>query len=75
MSIDVVDWVAAAESLPFVKFVPVDNKIAIQSVQLQGPLHNDPADRIIVATAVTLSASVVTSDRKIIEYPFVKTIW
>jgi len=38
-------------------------------------LHNDPADRIIIATAIAMNASVVTSDRKIIAYPIVKSIW
>jgi PIN domain nuclease of toxin-antitoxin system len=75
MSIGISDWIAATESLPFVKFSRVDNKIALQSVQLPGKLHNDPADRIIIATAITMNASVVTSDRKIIAYPVVKSIW
>jgi PIN domain nuclease of toxin-antitoxin system len=75
MSIGISDWIAATESLPFVKFSRVDNKIALQSVQLPGKLHNDPADRIIIATAITMNASVVTSDRKIIAYPVVRSIW
>jgi len=46
------DWIAASEALPFFDFVPVSNSIALKSVQLPGILHNDPADRIIIATAV-----------------------
>lgn len=75
LSIDVYDWLAATESLPFIKFVPINNKIALQSVLLPGVLHDDPADRIIIATAIVMNASVVTSDRKIIAYPTVKSIW
>jgi PIN domain nuclease of toxin-antitoxin system len=74
LSIDLNDWLAISESLPFVEFIPVSNRIALQSVHLQ-ELHNDPADRIIIATAIELSASVVSADNKIIAYPFVKTIW
>ncbi|MFP4086476.1 MAG: PIN domain-containing protein, partial [Desulfobacteraceae bacterium] len=61
--------------LPFLTFVPVDNAVAVQSVNLPGPLHQDPADRIIIATAITIDAPVVTKDEKILEYPYVNTIW
>lgn len=75
LSIGVSDWLAASESLPFIKFVPVSNKIAIQSVFLPGALHNDPADRMIISTAISMNAPLVTSDKKIINYPLVKCIW
>jgi len=74
LSIDVVDWLAVSESLPYIKFVPIDDRIAVQSVQLRGILHNDPADRIIIATAITLNTSVVSSDKKILAHSFVKSI-
>jgi len=69
------DWVAASEALPFVDFVPVSNSIALKSVQLPGALHNDPADRIIIATTISLGAVLVTKDEKISNYPHVKTAW
>jgi len=69
------DWVAASEALPFFDFVPVSNSIALKSVQLPGILHDDPADRIIIATAVSLGATLVTKDEKIRNYPHVKTVW
>ncbi len=69
------DWIAASEALPFFDFVPVSNSIALKSVQLPGILHNDPADRIIIATAVSLGATLVTKDEKIRNYPHVKTVW
>jgi len=72
---DARDWIARSESLPFFRFVPVDNAIAIRSVRLEEPFHKDPADRIIVATAMTMGMPLVTSDRKILKYPNVKTIW
>ena len=61
--------------LPFLSFVPVDNSIAVKSVLLPEPLHKDPADRIIISTAVTLGAALVTKDEKILNYPYVETIW
>ena len=69
------DWVAASEALPFFDFVPVSNSIALKSVQLPGVLHNDPADRIIIATAISLGAALVTKDEKIRNYEHVKTVW
>ena len=75
LTMDVTAWLAQAESLPFLNFVPIDNHIALKSVQLPGPLHQDPADRIIIATALTLGATLLTKDRKILAYSHVKTMW
>lgn len=75
LTMEVTNWVAKSEALPFVHFIPVDNTIAIKSVQLPGLLHPDPADRIIIATALTLGLPLVTRDEKIARYPHVRTIW
>ncbi len=75
LTMEVADWVAKSEALPFVNFIPVDNAIAIKSVQLPEPLHRDPADRIIIATAITLGFPLVTKDGRIAKYPHVRTIW
>ena len=72
---DAQDWIARSEALPFFHFVPLDNSIALRSVRLPAPFHTDPADRIIVATAMILGASVVSSDQKIRRYSHVQTIW
>jgi PIN domain nuclease of toxin-antitoxin system len=57
-------------------FVPVDNEVAVKSIQLPGEFHKDPADRIIVATARKFAAPLVTVDDKIGDYPpHVRTIW
>ena len=39
------------EAIPELRFVPVDNGIALASTRLPARLYADPADRIIVATA------------------------
>lgn len=75
LTMPVADWVAKSEALPFVHFIPMDNTIAIKSVQLLGPFRPDPADRIIIATALTLGFPLVTRDEKIARYPHVRTIW
>jgi PIN domain nuclease of toxin-antitoxin system len=74
LSMDAPDWISQSQALPFVRFVPVDNAIAVRSIQLEA-LHPDPADRIIVATAIGLGASLVTKDEKLVRYPGVKTLW
>jgi PIN domain nuclease of toxin-antitoxin system len=67
-------WVEKCERLALFHFVPVDNTIARLAVELPDPIHADPADRIIIATALSLGATLVTMDRKILEYPGVKTL-
>ena len=74
-SIDVNDWVRKSESLPFIRFAPIDNTIALRSVALPGDFHPDPADRIITSTAMTMGLPLVTKDDKILQYPHVETIW
>lgn len=73
MDIDV--WLQKVESLPFIQFVPVDNKIAAKSVMLPEPLHSDPADRIIIATSLLYGVPLITSDTKILNYPHAGSIW
>jgi PIN domain nuclease of toxin-antitoxin system len=67
--------VAKSEILPFIQFIPVTNSISIKAVNLPGSLHSDPADRIIIATALSVGAVLVTKDKKISSYGHVKTVW
>jgi PIN domain nuclease of toxin-antitoxin system len=69
------DWIARSEALPFLQFIPVDNHIAVRSTQLPGPLHDDPADRIIIATTLSLGGTLITRDGKLRKYHHVKTLW
>jgi PIN domain nuclease of toxin-antitoxin system len=73
--IDVQDWIARSEAVPFFNFVPVDNAIFVRSVLLPGPIHSDPADRIIIATSLIKGMPIVTKDEKIRKYAKVKSIW
>jgi PIN domain nuclease of toxin-antitoxin system len=75
LTMELSDWIAASERLPFVHFIPVDNSIAVKSVNLPGHLHNDPADRIIISTAISSGAHLITKDLKLLEYEHVQTIW
>lgn len=75
LTMDTSDWIVKSEALPFVNFIPLNNTIALKSIHLPGSLHNDPADRIIVATTLSMGATLVTKDDKIRNYPCIKTIW
>jgi PIN domain nuclease of toxin-antitoxin system len=75
LSLDVTDWIAKSEGLPFIQFIEISNTIAVKSVNLPQPLHPDPADRIIIATALSAGVPLVTKDKKLLNYPHVKTIW
>lgn len=69
------DWIARSEALPFLRFIPVDNRIALKSADLPGQLHDDPADRIIIATTITLGGMLVTKDDRIRKYQHVRSAW
>lgn len=69
------EWIAMVAKIEAVRFVPVDEQIAVNSVSLPGAFQGGLADQIIVATSRELVAPIVTQDPKIREYPHVKTIW
>lgn len=46
--------------------------MSVESTQLPGPFHHDPADQIIVATARVFDALLVTVDARILAYPYVR---
>jgi PIN domain nuclease of toxin-antitoxin system len=57
-------WIRAALTPSGVRCVPVDAAIAARAAQIDD-FHGDPADRLIVATAVEHGADLVTKDRAI----------
>ena len=50
-----------------VHLTPLTPDIAIDSSFLP-PLHSDPADRLLIATARTLGVPIVTRDQRILDY-------
>ena len=75
LTIPVDEWLAQVELLPFFEFLPVDNRVSLRAVALEGFTHKDPADRIIVATALGVGAALVTADERLHAYRPLKTIW
>jgi PIN domain nuclease of toxin-antitoxin system len=65
---DVLVWVRDALSLPGLKLTPLEPEIAVASTRLPFEMHADPADRILVATARHLGATLVTADGALLEF-------
>lgn len=68
-------WLQTGISIPGLVTIPLTPEIAYQSTVLPGEFHRDPADRIIVATARSLLATVITKDNLIRKYKGVQTVW
>jgi PIN domain nuclease of toxin-antitoxin system len=49
-------------------------EIAVESTMLND-FHSDPANQIIVATARILGIPLVTSDKRLLDFADVKTVW
>ena len=62
------EWVREALKTPGLSLVPLSPEIAVESTQLPGRFHGDPADRIIVASARYTGATLLTRDRGILSY-------
>lgn len=55
--------------------LPISPEIADLSVNLPPELNNDPADRIIAATAILHNARLVTADENLLQSELIDTIW
>jgi len=67
-SLEVGEWVRRALAAPGVHLAPLTPEIALDSTRLPEPVHGDPADRILVATARRMGATLVTRDTRILDY-------
>lgn len=72
LSVD--DLVTHCEGLPFFRFVPISAKIGVKAARIE-PFHPDPADRMIVASAIQHGAVLVTRDERIRQFEGVRTVW
>ncbi|MES0488807.1 MAG: type II toxin-antitoxin system VapC family toxin [Leptospirales bacterium] len=68
LSENTLDWIEQASSAPGMSVYPLSPEIAYESTVLPGNFHGDPADRMIVATARVLHATLLTFDKQIIKY-------
>lgn len=54
--------------------LPVTDQVMAEAYSLPAPIHRDPADLSLIATARLERLTLVTTDRKILDYPHVATI-
>lgn len=68
------DWLRKGLAQHRVVCEPITLEIA-HTAELLPPIHNDPADRFILATARVLGARVLSPDIILPRYPGVDVIW
>lgn len=69
------EWLESAIALEGFEVVPLRPSIAVRSTQLGRTFQGDPADRLVVATAIAEGARLVTKDAQIRAYPGVVSVW
>ena len=73
-SIPPLTWMRRSLHEQGIGLIELTPEIAVESTQLRG-FHNDPADQIIAATSRVLGMPLLTSDRRVLEFAEVETIW
>jgi len=68
------EWLDHAFSIGVVERHPISPAVAAEIVTLPRHFHRDPGDRVIVATARVLGATLLTRDQAIIDAKVVKTL-
>ena len=67
LSLPLRDWLDRAVAPPLVRRHGISPAVAADVAALPESFHRDPADRIIVATARVLGATLLTQDRRIVD--------
>ena len=68
----VLQWLRLGLAYPGIQLLPVSPEVAVAATQLPAPIHRDPADQIIVATARVYGCPLVSMDQRIRNYPHVR---
>ena len=71
---EALSWVRDALALPRVAFLELTPAIAVRAATLEWE-HRDPADRLIVTTALMFGVPLLTKDERIRSWRGVPTIW
>jgi PIN domain nuclease of toxin-antitoxin system len=73
LPVSVAEWLDGLESSARWRIVALDGRIALDADGLE--MHEDPADRFIVATALHCRVPLVTKDRAIRTAKLVPIVW
>jgi len=68
LSIDIDEWIQRVASITGLNLMDLSIPILTQSCTLLNYEHKDPADRMIIASARSINAHLITHDQKIIDY-------
>lgn len=68
-------WILDALDIAGLRLIPLSPLIAYKSTTLPELVSRDPADQIIIATAIEEDAIILTRDQKMQEYTHVHTLW
>ena len=68
-------WLRDALELPGVELLPLTAAVAVKAADLPATLPGDPADRLIIATAILESATLVTKDERLRGFAGVRSVW
>ncbi len=67
-------WVRRGIEALALQTVELSHPIAVLAYALPGTFHKDPADRILVATAIHHGLTLVTADERILAFPHAMTL-
>ncbi|HUW98406.1 MAG TPA: type II toxin-antitoxin system VapC family toxin [Acidiferrobacter sp.] len=69
LAMTVAAWIERALDRPDIRLIGLERpRTVIDSCRLPGDFHPDPVDRLLVATARSENAVLVTHDKKILDY-------
>ncbi len=69
-------WIRHALARPGIQLLDLTAEIAVAAGQLGlAGFHGDPADRLIVSTALHHGTQLITKDQSIRDFPGVQTTW
>ena len=68
------EWLDKAVAPPLVRRQGISPAVATEVAALPDSFHRDPADRILVATARVLGATLLTNDRRIVDASLTPTL-
>jgi PIN domain nuclease of toxin-antitoxin system len=74
LSLPLGEWVARAVAPPRVRVSGITPEVVAEMIALASTYAWDPADRVLVATARVLGATLATADERIIESEIVATL-
>ena len=74
LTIPLREWLDKAVAPTLVRRIGISSAVAAELATLPASFHRDPADRILVATARVLGATLLTRDRRIVEAGLVHTL-